>query len=297
MGKTLKLNIHVLFLDDSSSKTDHHVLIICLYDPYNRAILDMDSFDDTSEAGRDVPSSLLSVEDEGNSQSQLQSQLTKGNEAMGGQLPDDYLSCCDILSLGQRVTCTFEKPVDDLGFIDPTSDNKDVTSGTKLELPLWLARVLFSRGVVSIEVPKGYNETYREILDADATVVDLHTLGPNFYQFGKHLVDMKLKGSREMARSLVTTFHQRFHRLLDFSLSGTNDTQLEMIEYQTLLDDVEIDVLKTGLKYNHDFKKWENRSCEKLTANDMVSVLKKKKNAALQDMNVIHVHPPDADPS
>ena len=243
----------------------------------------MDSSQDASESTSDLPSSQ-------SSDSGVNSQLAR--EKTDGTITDDYLSCCDILALGQRVTCNFEVNVDDLGFIDPASGHKDIAMGTKLELPLWLAKVLYSRGLVTIEVPKGYNETYREILGADANVVDLHTLGPNFYQFGKHTIEMKLKGYREISKSLVTSFHQRFHRILDFSLSGTADTQLELADYRAILDDSEVDILKTGIKFNEELKQWQNRSCERMKANEMVSTLKKKRFAALQEMNVIQVHPP-----
>lgn len=199
-----------------------------------------------------------------------------------GKYGEDYLSTDDILALSQRVACNFERSVQGLGFIDPATESNDVTVNTKVEIPLWLAKVLHSRKLVSIEVPKGYNETYREILDADSTVVDLHKLGPRFYSFGKHLVGLNIKESEDIAKSLVNTFHQRFHKLLDYSLSVTSDTGNEMLQYQSTLDDKELDILATGKKSTEEFKRWEKRANEKVTANEMVATFKKRKRAACE---------------
>lgn len=196
---------------------------------------------------------------------------------------EDYLSCDDILALGQRVGCCFDKTVDSLGFIDAASESQDMIAGTKMEAPLWMVKVLYSRKLVSIEVPKGYNETYREILDADSNVVDLHKQGPNFYLFGKHLVEMNLKESEDIARSLVSAFHQRFHKLFDYALNASEDIINERLQYQQSLDNMELDILEVGQKSTVSFKKWEKRDNEKVTANDMVTTFKKRKRAAQHD--------------
>lgn len=193
----------------------------------------------------------------------------------------DYLDCEDILTLGQKVACVFEKPVTGLGFIDPSSDSSDIAAGCKLELPLWLAKAFKAGKIVSIEIPKGFNETYREILDADASVVDLHNLGPNYYRMGKHLVNMNLKDSQDISRSLINTFHSRFHKLLDHSIHDSQDTASEMIGYHSTLDNMERDLLAVGRLSTDQFRQWSNRSCEKITANQMVSALNKKKKVEL----------------
>lgn len=210
-----------------------------------------------------------------------------GSQKRSSQIYEDYLDCDDILTLGQKVTCVFEKPVTGLGFIDPSSDSTDIASGCKLELPMWLAKVLKDRRVVSVEVPKGFNETYREILEADASVVDLHNLGPNYYRMGKHLVGMDLKDSQDISKTLVTTFHDRFHKLLDYSIYDSQDTAMEMIGYHSSLDNMERNLLAVGRESTEQFRQWSNRSCEKITANQMVSALNKKKKVELSVASII----------
>jgi len=196
---------------------------------------------------------------------------------------EDYLSIDDIRSLGQRVTCTFLEDVSGLGFIDRSTESKDVPKGAKLDIPMFMAKVLSRRRLVTVELPKGYNDTYREILEADAQMVDLHRLGPHFYRFGKHLVDMDLKESEEVARSLSTTFHQRLHRLIDHSLNASKDTELELSRFQSTLDETEVSVFDIGQKYTHEFKKWEIRESEKLNANDMVANFEKRKRLKINN--------------
>lgn len=53
-----------------------------------------------------------------------------------------------------------------IGFLDLSSDSKDLKSGTKLELPLWLAEQLYVRNIpISIDIPKTYKERYRYVCE------------------------------------------------------------------------------------------------------------------------------------
>ena len=77
--------------------------------------------------------------------------------------------------------------------------------GTKVEMPFWMARALCSskRHIVAVDTPKNYKDSYREILTADANVVDLHKLGPYYYCFGTHLLKFEQPDSADIAKSLV----------------------------------------------------------------------------------------------
>ena len=74
----------------------------------------------------------------------------------------------------------------------------------KLELPLWLAKELCNRRrkIVSVDIPKAYKDGYREIFKADASVVDLHRLGPYFYEFGTKLLHFDFEENSQMASSM-----------------------------------------------------------------------------------------------
>ena len=52
-----------------------------------------------------------------------------------------------------------------------------------MELPFWLAQKLKNddKKVLSVSLPKPYRDSYREMYKAEAAVVDLQSLCPNFY--------------------------------------------------------------------------------------------------------------------
>lgn len=68
-----------------------------------------------------------------------------------------------------------------------------------------MARALCSRKrhIISVELPKQYKEGYREILSADPNVVDLHKLGPYFYNYGNQLLRFELPETPDVAKSLL----------------------------------------------------------------------------------------------
>jgi len=217
--------------------------------------------------------------------SSLESQPTSSSTTTTTNYCDKYFDVKDILSLSQRVSTTFLQTMPNLGFLDPSADCEDIVKGTKLELPLWLAKDLHSESFIDINVPKGYNETYREILEADANCVNLHKLGPNYYRFGQHLSHMSIDESEDIAKSLVETFHQRYHRLVNYSLSATNDTISEILNFSSQLDNQEMDLFSVGKQSLDQMKNWENRSIEKVTANDLVVNLRKRKRIVMEDIS------------
>ena len=47
-----------------------------------------------------------------------------------------------------------------------------------------------AQNYVSVDVPKTFREVFREIMSADPLVVDLHKLGPYYYEFARHLMKL-----------------------------------------------------------------------------------------------------------
>ena len=120
-------------------------------------------------------------------------------------LSDNYFNIEDILASHEKVPCTTEQPLQRLGFLNPSTDSEHIMPGTKMELPYWLATGLCSkkRKIVSIELPKSYKRGYREILSADANVVDLHKMGPYFYAFGSKMLSFEHQESEDIAVALL----------------------------------------------------------------------------------------------
>lgn len=253
---------------------------------------------------------------------------------------ENYFDIDDILSQSNRVAVCFNKTIPKLGFLDPGAEDDTMVKGTKLgncfvliccvnftnarnffftELPLWIVKELSADQVVSVTIPKGFNHTYREILEADANCVNLNKLGPNFYRFGQHLATMNLPESEDVAKSLIDTYTQRFHRLINFALSGSNvggphdltsssslktsksaasntkkatsagddiNTLPEMLSYTNSLDNWEKDLLKVGQSTASQLKRWQNRDLARVKANEMVTNLHKRKRLVDQHLQM-----------
>lgn len=70
-----------------------------------------------------------------------------------------------------------------LGYLNSSSDGADLRKGTKIDMPFWLAQKLKNddKRILSVTLPKAYKESYRHMYKADSQIVDLQSLGPNFY--------------------------------------------------------------------------------------------------------------------
>ena len=92
--------------------------------------------------------------------------------------------------------------------LNPSTDSDDIETGTNLELPFWLAKSLNVRRqpIVSIESPKVYTDLYRQILKADACVVDLYNFNAFFYEFGMALSSINHREAPLINISLVQVY-------------------------------------------------------------------------------------------
>ncbi|XP_068235027.1 DNA replication complex GINS protein PSF3-like [Palaemon carinicauda] len=187
-----------------------------------------------------------------------------------------YFSVSDILSTQDRVPCKFEVPVYGLGFLDPSGGNKDIEQGTKLDLPCWLARALSSARlrIVKTQLPVSYKEKYREILKADPSVVDLHKLGPHFYELGMHLLPLSNAESSPLATLLTQTLRERLRWIMDSAQNSSEDDTSTQI---ARLDDLERSLFGVGQKALRDHKLWLSRKAHILTTSAMIEQHNKRK--------------------
>ena len=59
---------------------------------------------------------------------------------------------------------------------------------------------------------------YRQILQADASVVDLNKLGPYYYDLGRKLCDLEVIRERdEIQKALIEAYGVRFRTIMDAS--------------------------------------------------------------------------------
>lgn len=139
---------------------------------------------------------------------------------------ENFLSLDDILMSHEKLPVRTEIPMPRLGvfFQDRSAGAESdhaIPQGSKLELPLWLAKGLFDnkRRVISAELPKLYQQGWRTVFSADANVVDLHKMGPHFYGFGSQLLHFDSPENADISQCLLQMLS---HEALGSVFHGTS---------------------------------------------------------------------------
>jgi len=184
----------------------------------------------------------------------------------------------DILASQERVSCVVETPLRGLGFLDSSYDAQDLAQGTKMDLPFWIVKDLAGRRkVVTPELPKPYREGYRQILQADASVVDLNKLGPYYYDLGRKLCDLEVMRERdEIQRALIEAYGTRFRTIMDAS---QNIMREDPSKWTKRLDVAEKKLFAKGQKVTQQLNDWEKRESQKIVASQTVINHKKRRVA------------------
>ncbi|XP_035680573.1 DNA replication complex GINS protein PSF3-like [Branchiostoma floridae] len=192
------------------------------------------------------------------------------------RLRENYFSIDDILTTQEKVPCKFQSSVLGLGFLDPGAEGTDLAAGTAMELPYWLARALCSRKrrIVTVEMPKPYREGYRQILSADANVVDLHKLGPYYYAFGIYLQSFGQPDAGEISNTLLQTFSTRFRRIMDSAQNCLNE---DTTAVTGKLDELERVLFRVGQEGLTAFHCWQSGQSAKIVPSTMVTNYRKRK--------------------
>ena len=190
-----------------------------------------------------------------------------------------YFSIDDILTSQQKVPVQFEVSVYRLGFLNPSANEEDLQAGLKLELPFWLAKVLGKRNIVNVELPKQYRKGQREILRADAKVVDLYKQGPYFYGLGMQLLSFNHLESRDLSKSLLEAFLNRFRLIMD---NSQNADEADLYALTCRLEEVERVLFQLGHRSAQQMDLWEKGSSCKITSSLVIQANRKRKRQPSQ---------------
>ncbi|XP_006752945.1 PREDICTED: DNA replication complex GINS protein PSF3 [Myotis davidii] len=194
---------------------------------------------------------------------------------------ENFLSLDDILMSHEKLPVRTEIPIPRLGAFFPersggADTDNTIPQGSKLELPLWLAKGLFDnkRRILSVDLPKIYREGWRTVFSADANVVDLHKMGPHFYGFGSQLLHFDSPENTDISQSLLQTFIGRFRRIMDSSQNAYNEDTSALV---ARLDEMERGLFQMGQRGLNDFQCWEKGQASQITASSLVQNYKKRK--------------------
>ena len=168
-------------------------------------------------------------------------------------------------------------PVYRLGFLNTSSNEEHLQPELKMEIPFWLAKVLGSRKrkILVARLPKCYKELQRDILSADASVVDLYKLQPYFYSLGLKLMCFEQLERQDLSKSLLETFLNRFRMIMDHS---QNASQRDTYSLTCKLDETERDLFKLGQRCSTQLQHWEKGSSHKLNASLAAKARKRTRN-------------------
>lgn len=217
----------------------------------------------------------------------------------------DYLDMEDILAQAQTVNIKFLLNIPGLEFLSP-GESQEAAQGVQFSLPFWMAKTLYTYSMIDIELPKAYNENFREILSADADVVNLHRHGPHYYRFGKLLMGLRrergnnldiytadgqrnkfrreegetLDNRRDIANSLIGTFHHRRHKLLEYSTNPSacgESLCRDVRSFESRLDNMEKRLFQLGRQQVEETNKWNTRKIELISNNQIAAKLSKRR--------------------
>lgn len=127
-----------------------------------------------------------------------------------------------ILSEEERIPSVFRVDAQGLGFLDSTNDRPNLAQGSRVELPLFMAKALRQRGMTEMELPKHYDRKMRNNIAASALNINLKEYTPYYFEVGMELAselrDNDLKDTVRIAfcgdryRSLMINALSRFDR-------------------------------------------------------------------------------------
>uniref|UniRef100_A0A672RDZ8 DNA replication complex GINS protein PSF3 n=1 Tax=Sinocyclocheilus grahami TaxID=75366 RepID=A0A672RDZ8_SINGR len=155
-------------------------------------------------------------------------------------MEENFFSLDDILLSHERLPCRTESAFPRLGFLEKSSETRDIPEGTKMEMPLWLAKGLYERK----------RRGWRTVFGADPIVVDLHKMGPYYYGLGSQMLHFDSPENPEIANTILQTFMGRFRRTMDSSQNAYNEDTSALVER---LDCLERSLFKAGSPQNENY--------------------------------------------
>ena len=192
----------------------------------------------------------------------------------------DYFSLSDILAENERVPVITNEDLPKLGFIDPSTSSRSGTlpQGTKLELPLWLAKSLKARNRATIFMAPNFTEKKRQIVSADPPAMNLHNYGPHFYESGRHLMKLGTPDAIDIGNVLADTLTKRFRMIMDSSI---NSSECDTLAKTEKLDSLEKLLYHQGQKSMKLQDTWSKRKTGQLKTATMVQRHNKRKASAI----------------
>lgn len=169
-------------------------------------------------------------------------------------MPFNYWDIDEIISEEQLLSCHTRVEIADCGFLDPEEQELDLPENAKVDLPLWLAQVLYRREIVKLHMPAMFKGMIKEDLEKDAAVCNLRRRSPFYLQTGMKLG--YLLDDKEQVALLMTAMGTRWReivRVLGKALLEVQDPPPALVQRLTFLEEK---MLFGGREANTMFQRW-----------------------------------------
>ena len=106
-----------------------------------------------------------------------------------------------------------------LGKRNIVSKTNDLSKGTKISIPFWLASELIIHGLMTCEIPIWYTDNFKKIVLAEPEVMDLQLKSKYYYEFGCMLANLwKQKNFRGNFSFISQVFFERMKIMINLML-------------------------------------------------------------------------------
>ncbi|KAG9623424.1 putative GINS complex subunit Psf3, partial [Aureobasidium melanogenum] len=169
-----------------------------------------------------------------------------------------YYNIDAILTDAQKVPCTFELTVPNMGYLQG-NPGEDIKQGSKVELPLWLAEMLAvsnpsgNSSLATLDLPQALSQRVMNALKADPKTVDIRAQAQHFYNIGARMLE--LFEEEEMVDILTNTFKQRAAEISDQALNSRSALG-EGADFTRGLDETERQLFRAAHDSTNAVKKW-----------------------------------------
>lgn len=188
----------------------------------------------------------------------------------------NYYSIADIMVTHEKIPCVAETDLLGMGELDSTFDHANVSSGEKLELPLWYALEYRAQRLrtLKFQVPDIFKSRLKDICEADALAVDLGRLNKYFYTFGQYIVPYDVSGT--VSSLLYNTCRARCRALIDLSKDLTRE-----LKSAQKFEHIESEMYLAGCATNEAYSTWLKGRASLLEAPNLVKNHQKRRRAHL----------------
>uniref|UniRef100_A0A6U4G7W6 DNA replication complex GINS protein PSF3 N-terminal domain-containing protein n=1 Tax=Phaeomonas parva TaxID=124430 RepID=A0A6U4G7W6_9STRA len=133
-----------------------------------------------------------------------------------------YYDLDDILAEEEKVSAVTNITATRLGFLDPASDEEDLVAATKVDMPIWLARALSAKHMVTLRPPTYLSDKFKDHLTAGPLALNLRDYSPFFYKAGLSVAQsVRSEAILDILRQ--TYSGERFNQIMDWAFNSCDE--------------------------------------------------------------------------